>query len=177
MDFRQKMLEQRKMLTQLDPEGRINLFLKTIRTLGESSGYFTSSTIPDLKLDSVRHPSPGTAIVVFSFTVHPSWCNFSGNLHGGAQATIFDDLTSTALMGVKDPGPWMDGAVSRTLNVTYLRPAPAGEKLLCECEVVHVGKSLSLLRGVLKRARDGAAVSTCEHNRSRVEPVKSWGKL
>lgn len=37
--------------------------------------------------------------------------------------------------------------------------------LTCTCAVqtVDVGKRLGLLKGVLKRERDGAVVSTCEH--------------
>lgn len=32
--------------------------------------------------------------------------------------------------------------MSRTLNVTYLRPIPVGETIIIECEVVAVGKRL-----------------------------------
>lgn len=38
-----------------------------------------------------------------------------------------------------------------------------------ECETVHVGKRIALLRGVLKRERDGVNLVTCEHNKYNVD--------
>lgn len=32
--------------------------------------------------------------------------------------------------------------MSRTLNVTYLKPVPVGETCIIECEVVSIGKRL-----------------------------------
>lgn len=60
---------------------------------------------------------------------------------------------------------WRRLGVSRTLAVTYVRPAPSGGAVLIECEQVHAGKRLSSLRGVLRRARDGAVLATCEHGK------------
>ena len=64
--------------------------------------------------------------------------------------------------------------MSRVLTVTYLRPAPEGEELLLECDVVHMGKKLSMLKGTLKRERDGAIVSTCDHNKAAVPTKPGW---
>jgi acyl-coenzyme A thioesterase PaaI-like protein len=50
--------------------------------------------------------------------------------------------------------------VSRTLNVTYLRPVPAGEEVLIESTVVHAGKRLCLIKGEMRRRRDGAVLAT-----------------
>jgi len=36
--------------------------------------------------------------------------------------------------------------VSRTLNITYLRPVSKGEVVLIESEVVHIGKRLCKIR-------------------------------
>jgi len=82
--------------------------------------------------------------------------------------------TSIAMQAVAPPGSWVNGGVSRVLSVSYLRPAPQGEDLLLECEVTHVGKTLALLRGTLKRERDGAVVSTCEHNKAAVAAKPGW---
>lgn len=65
-----------------------------------------------------------------------------GNLHGGASATLFDYCTSMALVPVSREGFWNFVGVSRTLNVTYLRPMPTGTIVLIECEVIHAGKKL-----------------------------------
>lgn len=63
--------------------------------------------------------------------------------------------------------------MSRTLNVTYLRPMPVGEKILIECELVSIGKTMSTIRGVMRRASDGAVTATCEHGKYNTVPPKS----
>jgi uncharacterized protein (TIGR00369 family) len=91
----------------------------------------------------------------------------SGNLHGGAVALIFDICTSTAINAVSREGFWDTGHVSRTLNCTYLRPAPEGAKIFVECEVVHLGKRMALTKGVIK-TEDGKVCYTCEHGKAAV---------
>ena len=36
-------------------------------------------------------------------------------------------------------------------------------------EIVHAGKRLCLLKAVLKREKDGAVISTCEHQKYNVD--------
>jgi len=66
---------------------------------------------------------------------------------------------------------WEFAGVSRTLNVTYIRPVPAGVKVLIDCEVVHAGKRLCSLKGVMKRESDNAVMSICEHGKVSIDPV------
>jgi acyl-coenzyme A thioesterase 13 len=40
---------------------------------------------------------------------------------------------------------WHFGGVSRTLGVTFLRPCPLGEVIVCVGEVVQVGRLLGAL--------------------------------
>ncbi|KAG4443751.1 hypothetical protein IFR05_000742 [Cadophora sp. M221] len=115
--------------------------------------------------------NPGRA--VFSYTVQASHCNRLGNLHGGCTSTIFDICTTASLAPIAQPGFWAFAGVSRTLNVTYIRPVPLGEKVLIECEVVHAGKRLCSLMGVIKRASDGAVLATCEHGKVSIDPPVS----
>jgi len=68
------------------------------------------------------------------------------------------------------PGFWLFAGVTRTLNVTYLRPVPQGEEILIECEVVHAGKRLCTLKGTMRRKRDGAVLALCEHGKVSIEP-------
>jgi acyl-coenzyme A thioesterase 13 len=125
----------------------------------------------EVKILSEKH-----AIVTFAFKVDRFYCNGSGNLHGGSQSAFYDVCTSIALMGIGKPGFWINGGVSRTLNVTYLRPAPEGTDLLMECEVVHMARSLALLKGRLMREDNGAIISVCEHDKAFV-PSKPGMKL
>jgi len=66
-------------------------------------------------------------------------------------------------------GFWDTGHVSRTLNCTYLRPAPMNSECTVESEVVHLGKQLGMVRGVIRRKSDGAICYTCEHGKARVD--------
>lgn len=163
-----------KRLEELPARERI----ETLFSLGEpGEARITTQFIrTGCKLKSITVTSPSTAQAVFSFKVTPFYCNGSGNLHGGAQSTIFDICTSLVLMAIGREGWWINGGVSRTLTVNYLRPAPMDTEMELEAEVVAAGKSLALTRGVLKRASDGVPVSTCEHSKAAV-PVKPQYKL
>ncbi|KAF2741904.1 Thioesterase/thiol ester dehydrase-isomerase [Sporormia fimetaria CBS 119925] len=111
--------------------------------------------------------NPHHATTVFSMTVPRELCNMTGNLHGGAVALIFDICTSTAINACSRDGFWDTGHVSRTLNCTYLRPAPEGSKIFVESEVVHLGKRMGLIKGVIK-TEDGKTCYTCEHGKAAV---------
>jgi acyl-coenzyme A thioesterase 13 len=87
---------------------------------------------------------------------------------------IYDICTSITLQAISKPGLFLNGGVSRVLSVSYLRPAPEGTELELEAEVVSAGKNLAMLRGVLRRASDGAAISTCEHNKVAVKAKPQW---
>ena len=71
---------------------------------------------------------------------------------------------------------WAFAGVSRTLNVTYIRPIPAGEEVVIESEVVHAGKRLCTIKGVMKRKKDDAILATCEHGKVSIDP-EMGGKL
>ncbi|KAF8863240.1 putative acyl-coenzyme A thioesterase 13 [Acephala macrosclerotiorum] len=130
-------------------------------------GWAASLLREDLQLISASK-DPGKT--VFRYTVKPGHCNRLGNLHGGCTSTIFDLATTTALAPIAKPGYWAYAGVSRTLNVTYLRPIPEGETVLVESEVVHAGRRLCSLMGVMKRERDGAVMATCEHGKVSIDP-------
>ncbi|RDW79726.1 hypothetical protein BP6252_04364 [Coleophoma cylindrospora] len=131
-----------------------------------------SSTYRDyMNLVSASAKPNGTTTL--SFTIQPEHCNQLGNLHGGCAATVFDICTTTALVPISKPEFWAFGGVSRTLNVTYLRPVAHGETVLIESEVVHAGKRLCTIKGVMKRKRDGAIMVTCEHGKVNIDPEVS----
>lgn len=121
--------------------------------------------MPTLRLHSWSTDDPKHPRVVFSFTVRPENCNASGNLHGGCTATLFDFATSMPLTFVNKPGFWLQLGVSRTLNVSYLRPIPCGSKILIDCELLSIGKTLCMTRGLMKRESDGVVLTSCEHGK------------
>jgi acyl-coenzyme A thioesterase 13 len=74
-------------------------------------------------------------------------------LHGGAVAMIFDNLSSIALslwgiMMAPDDSElqrtWAMSGVSRTLNCSYVRPAPVGSEIDVTNEVVGAGKTMGM---------------------------------
>ena len=135
----------------------------------------------DFEHDAGHHDHPH---VVFAYTVQSENCNRLGSMHGGATATLFDFCTSLALALAATPAPsesahaaahpddedellqsWRRLGVSRTLAVTYVRPAPSGTQVLIDCEQLHAGRRMSSLRGILRRRSDGAVLATCEHGK------------
>ncbi|KAG7119114.1 Acyl-coenzyme A thioesterase 13 like protein [Verticillium longisporum] len=165
---------------ELTPEERLIEWMGLIAsfpdTKGDTKGNpdWMSSTHPHLTLHSTAMPgtSPGTQhpTATFAFTVPPSHANGLNNLHGGAAASLFDYTTSLSLALVARPGAWQHLGVSRTLNVTYLRPVPVGTDVLVQCEVVAAGKVLSALRGTIRRKSDGAILVVCEHQKFNTDP-------
>ncbi|KAF2430266.1 Thioesterase/thiol ester dehydrase-isomerase [Tothia fuscella] len=158
------------------PYGRIKYFWDFV---GASRSEFFDATVKDhLKLISAsKDPSdPNRGYSTFSLTVHRSLCNQGGNLHGGAVALIFDICTSVTIAGIAREGFWDTGHVSRTLNCTYLRPAPEGTVVLVESEIVHLGKSLAQLTGKIRKEDDGKVCYTCEHGKAKVDFVPVWRK-
>ncbi|KAK5129624.1 hypothetical protein LTR08_003023 [Meristemomyces frigidus] len=154
---------------KLSPEDRLRAVL-SIRAPNDQR--FTSAFVEQqCKLRDVKITGPNRSLVTFAFRVERWYCNASGTLHGGAQATIYDIATSMAMQAIGKRDFWINGGVSRVLTVTYLRPAPEGEELLLECDVVHMGKKLAMVKGTLRRASDGAIISTCDHNKAAV-PTK-----
>ncbi|KXL44472.1 hypothetical protein M433DRAFT_144408 [Acidomyces richmondensis BFW] len=131
--------------------------------------HFLKTWIETVELVSAQKLTETTARTVWRFKVQPEYFNPAGTLHGGAQAAFLDVCTSCTLLLISRPGFWMTNGSTRTLNVTYIRPAMDGDVVRLECEIVHAGKRLALILGKLVRERDGAVISTCEHNKYNVD--------
>lgn len=52
---------------------------------------------------------------------------------------------------------------TRSLNVSYFRPAPQGATVIVTATVVRAGKNLATVRGVIVDKGDGKVCSTAEH--------------
>ncbi|KFY46803.1 hypothetical protein V494_00321 [Pseudogymnoascus sp. VKM F-4513 (FW-928)] len=139
-------------------------FLKSASSTELGNVWGESICTTDLK--PISATAKPTGKVVFEYTCQPSHANRLGNLHGGCASTIFDIATTVALVPISKPDFWKFVGVSRTLNVTYLRPVPVGETVVIECEVIAIGKRLCTMR----RKSDGALTCICEHGKVNIDP-------
>ncbi|CAK4034684.1 hypothetical protein CBER1_05128 [Lecanosticta acicola] len=135
----------------------------------EAGGNFASAWLETLEIIEAERTSKSTSRIVYRFPVLQQYLNPTQTLHGGAVATIFDIATSWLLYLVCEPGFWTSMGTTRTLNCTYLRPAMEDEGLRLECEIIHCGKRMALLKGTLLRESDRAVIATCEHNKFNVD--------
>ena len=110
----------------------------------------------------------------FEVVIVPGLCNPMGNMHGGAVALAADMLTSMAAAPLARPGWWEFGGVSRTLHTTFLRPIKLGATLLVECEVVSVGRRMSVIQCKMFDKASGKLMATAEHGKVAFE---AQGKL
>jgi len=86
--------------------------------------------------------SAPSAITTFSILVTPNFQNPRGFMHGGAQALLVDMCTTMAVAPLSSEEFWHFGGLTRTLNVTCLKPVPGGEVVYVDCEVKGIGKRL-----------------------------------
>ncbi|KAG9762620.1 hypothetical protein KCU73_g1824, partial [Aureobasidium melanogenum] len=135
----------------------------------EGEDRFSSNLYKGLRVVSVSTPTPTTSLVTFKYTLPDYYSNPLGNLHGAAHALIYDNCTTLALAAVSSRGFWMLGGVSRVLDVKYVRGLRVGEEVTVECEVVHVGRQSAAIRGVIRDGR-GRVCSTCEHDKTNIDP-------
>ncbi|GJN66745.1 thioesterase superfamily protein [Purpureocillium lilacinum] len=153
------------------PEGKIRAWLTLDRREDGhlKAGDWMAALVPylDVHATSTAQPHPS---VTFTYTVQPDHCNRLLSLHGGAAATLFDFCTTMPLSLVNRPGFWQYLGVTRNLNVTYMRPARAGDEVLIETHIVQVGKKLATLRGEMRRKKDGQLLCICEHLKVNIDP-------
>jgi acyl-coenzyme A thioesterase 13 len=93
------------------------------------------SSFKNMNIDDINSEH-GTATC--SFIVNETVMNGYGTLHGGAIATLVDILGTLALVALDKT----KAGVSVDLNVTYLSPAKAGEKVICMGKTLRLGKTL-----------------------------------
>jgi len=93
-----------------------------------------------LALDFVR-PDPGSRTAEVAMPVAPNAFGFTGNLHGGAIATLVDLACALAAARFSGFNPMKESLVTADMHVRYLGRPRADEVVAC-AEVVKVGKQL-----------------------------------
>ena len=101
--------------------------------------------------------------VTFRLKVKPDLCNLTGTMHGGAIATALDDCSFTTLALTDRCAFWFKGAVSRSLNIVFIKPARVGEEVEIVVELMAAGRSLGMLNVFcLQNARYEAEERFCK---------------
>lgn len=112
---------------------------------------------------------PPKVSCVFELDVTQQFSNRMGNMHGGAIALVFDMATTMCQAPYAREDFWWFGGVSRTLNVTYLRPVRMGMQIEIRCEVLQMGDRLATIRGEFRDKADGRVLCVCEHNKVSIQ--------
>ena len=73
-------------------------------------------------------------------------------------------------MTVGKPGVFSYGGVTRGLRLTYLSPIPVGAEMRIICEVVQMGRRMSLIKAEIFRAIDGVLCVVAEHEKANTDP-------
>ncbi|KAF9114522.1 hypothetical protein BGX27_010579 [Mortierella sp. AM989] len=111
---------------------------------------------------------------VFEYTVKKSDCNFSNNFHGGAIATLVDNLT-TAAMFTRERKHFKYAGVSTDLHVTYVSAGTLGMTILVDCKVSKLGASLVNTTAVLKDKESGRIIATASHTKFNTDSRMGGG--
>lgn len=82
--------------------------------------------------------------------------NFFGKLHGGAIATLVDDLGTVA---VATADRYRRAGVTTDLHVSYLAAAEAGETVSIDAEVLRCGLNLAFVEVTLRRELRGEVLA------------------
>jgi acyl-coenzyme A thioesterase 13 len=87
-------------------------------------------------------------------------------MHGGAAGVIFDMSTTSALCPLARPNYWQFmGGVTRTLNISYLKPVPIGVTVLLRSKVVSVGRQMAMIQGTMTSLDEKVVYCTAEHHK------------
>ncbi|WP_437926896.1 PaaI family thioesterase [Sorangium sp. So ce291] len=94
----------------------------------------------------------GKGRVRATLTVCESVQNFFGKLHGGAIATLIDDIGTIAVVTADH---FRRAGVTTDLNVSYLAAGEPGDAVLIEAEVLRCGLTLAVVDVEVRRRPEG----------------------
>ncbi|PVH74829.1 Thioesterase/thiol ester dehydrase-isomerase [Cadophora sp. DSE1049] len=161
-----------------DPVARIQTFIDGYKTIPNYEG-FDGPLMKAIKVESASviqnsKTSTLTAKTIFSILVTPNLQNPRGFMHGGAQALLVDMCTTMAVAPLSSEDFWHFGGLTRTLNVTCLKPVPGGEVVYVDCEVKGIGKRLAHITCTLRNA-DGDILALGEHGKAAIPISQAAG--
>ena len=99
----------------------------------------------------IAEPEPGTAVV--RMPVHPDAYGASGNLHGGAIATLIDVASASAAARNSSFVPGVNSLVTADIHVRYLG-RPQGDYVDARAHVVRAGRQLIVVECRVVDAED-----------------------
>lgn len=94
-----------------------------------------------------------------------------GNFHGGAIATVIDLVSSLALAPLSKPGQFVMLGVTRSLQITYISSASAGDVVLLDNEVISFGRRLACIRTTVRNKATGKTVAYSLHDKVNTDKV------
>lgn len=84
--------------------------------------------------------TPNPNELICSFLISKEYCNFLGNMHGGALATLLDCTTTLAILKADRH---MRKTVSVDFGLSFLNPANLNDDLIIRSECTRIGKNLA----------------------------------
>jgi acyl-CoA thioesterase len=96
----------------------------------------SGNAIPFLKTLGIHLTEIGERHAIMEVVVTDKHLNYFGGVHGGLVATLVDTVCFF-------PAPLLPAGrkvATANLNVTYLRPAGDGERLIARSEILHQGR-------------------------------------
>ncbi len=111
--------------------------------IAEARRNFTTMPLHRLLGISVREPDPadGSGLVVADMPVRTEAFNASGNLHGGALATLIDVAGGSCAARASGFDPSTESLVTADLHVRYLG-RPKGDTVRAEARPLRAGRML-----------------------------------
>lgn len=103
----------------------------------------------DRALVGARLVAVGGGRALVRLEVTPPVENPLGTLHGGAIATLVDDVGTVAIMSADAEGR---PGVTTDLSVSYMAAAPSGSTVLVEAQALKTGRTLAFVEVELRTA-------------------------
>ncbi|OMJ78030.1 hypothetical protein SteCoe_22273 [Stentor coeruleus] len=133
-------------------------YLAAINRVGIVKEYFGKNLIKDMKIKSCEiREKTGTILV--EIPLGPQMLNVLGSLHGGAIATLIDQITTIAIALFDDRN-----SVSTDLSISFISPISGGNKTIDVEAVCHKsGKNIAFSSAEIRT--NGRLIAKGQHTK------------